>query len=750
MTAIATALSDTLPPVRVSRASARTSGAPSPVTASPNVNLQRRLGHRSTTTPTTRRPSSDPGGRRGGAGRRQRRGHLHRAEDPRRGSAATKATTRSQATRVSTCSPAPTGRSSSGCSGRTPTVLHQQAERVRDVMADVDGVVDPRVDLPDAEPTIEIEVDLDKAQAFGVSPGSRSPCRGDAAAGHPGRQRLPGAEGLRRHRAGRPEHPRGRRRRPQHAHRPPDGGHVRLDQVADVRVAETPSVIERDAVSRHVDVQAGVERSQRRRRRLGHRGRASRRSTSRSSTTPRCATSGTDQEIGAGRVLGFAVGAAMAAFLLLQAAFRSWRLAALVFVTLPLSLVGRPCSPARCRAVSTSRSGRCWGSSRCSVWRRARWILVRGPGADRWSARARTDAPGSAYICAAPSVSRRSSRRPPRWPLLLSPFVILGSRPGLETGPADGAGRSSVACVTSTFVTLFVLPALSCRRRPVDTRPPSRRRRRAGRRRRRLRTVRRLGRPSRTGVTRNRWRMGIRRRRIGGAADGSAARTPEHDDGTAYHPADRRGGRGLRRQAGDVHQRRGISIGLESATAQQDGEQTVVPYAALIYDREGEPWVYTVVGDLTFVRRGGRSSTGSTATLLAVRRIGARCPCGHGRGDRGVRRRAGHRRRSLMMRAEALLMRRIVSRSACASGGSSSSRRSPCWPSGLPTSRNTKVDVFPEFAPPRVEIQTIALGQLLERGRAADHRADREPAERDRGSRRRCAPSRSPSCPRSG
>ena len=39
----------------------------------------------------------------------------------------------------------------------------------------------------------------------------------------------------------------------------PGGGHVRLGQVADVRAVNTPSVIQRDAVSRRIDVVAGVE-----------------------------------------------------------------------------------------------------------------------------------------------------------------------------------------------------------------------------------------------------------------------------------------------------------------------------------------------------------------------------------------------------------------------------------------------------------------------------------------------------------
>jgi len=48
----------------------------------------------------------------------------------------------------------------------------------------------------------------------------------------------------------------------------------------------------------------------------------------------------TFDEIGGGRVAGFAIAIVVAGFLLLQAAFRSWRLAALVLATLPVALVG--------------------------------------------------------------------------------------------------------------------------------------------------------------------------------------------------------------------------------------------------------------------------------------------------------------------------------------------------------------------------------------------------------------------------
>ncbi len=43
-------------------------------------------------------------------------------------------------------------------------------------------------------------------------------------------------------------------------------------------------------------------------------------------------------------------------------------------------------------------------------------------------------------------------------------------------------------------------------------------------------------------------------------------------------------------------------VGLESAIAEQAIGQTTIPYAALIYDGQGSPWVYAMSGDLTFLR----------------------------------------------------------------------------------------------------------------------------------------------------
>jgi Cu/Ag efflux pump CusA len=117
------------------------------------------------------------------------------------------------------------------------------------------------------------------------------------------------------------------------------GGHVRLGDVADVRVTQTPIAIERDAVSRRLDVVAHVS------------GRSL--SSAASEIEDRLAnvsfpleyhaevlTETPGEEIDGRQVLAFAIACAIAALLLLQAAFRSWRVALLTLCVLPVALVG--------------------------------------------------------------------------------------------------------------------------------------------------------------------------------------------------------------------------------------------------------------------------------------------------------------------------------------------------------------------------------------------------------------------------
>ncbi len=119
----------------------------------------------------------------------------------------------------------------------------------------------------------------------------------------------------------------------------PGGGHVKLSQVADVRIAPTPNHIQRELQSRRIDVGANVE------------------GRDLAAVVKDVETAVKDVEFPAeyhAEVLGestelnaaqdrlglFGIGAAIAIFLLLQAAFGSIRLAVLTFLLLPMALVG--------------------------------------------------------------------------------------------------------------------------------------------------------------------------------------------------------------------------------------------------------------------------------------------------------------------------------------------------------------------------------------------------------------------------
>ena len=223
--------------------------------------------------------------------------------------------------------------------GPDPAVLATQAERIREVMAGLDGLVGPHVRLEPSQPTIEIEVDLEKARQVGVSPGlvrraEATLLQGIQVGSVFEEQKVfdvvvQGAPQTRRSVADVENLLIDR----------PGGGHVRLGDVADVRTVQTAAVIHRDAVSRRLDIVAGVD------------GRSV--SDVAADLEQRLAdqdlpleyhaevlTASTAEEVNAGLVIGFAIAAAMAAFLLFQAAFQSWRLAAIGFSALPLSLVG--------------------------------------------------------------------------------------------------------------------------------------------------------------------------------------------------------------------------------------------------------------------------------------------------------------------------------------------------------------------------------------------------------------------------
>ena len=106
----------------------------------------------------------------------------------------------------------------------------------------------------------------------------------------------------------------------------PDGGQVRLGDVADVRISPNPNVINLQAISRYVDVAADID-GRSRGAVASDVERRSRRLSSRSRTTRRCSLRRRTYADGSADRRSGSL-AAIGVLLLLQAAFGSWGLAA--------------------------------------------------------------------------------------------------------------------------------------------------------------------------------------------------------------------------------------------------------------------------------------------------------------------------------------------------------------------------------------------------------------------------------------
>jgi CzcA family heavy metal efflux pump len=341
--------------------------------------------------------------------------------------------------------------------GQDLDTLRREARRVQRLVSGVDGVVDPRIELPATQPTIEIETDLDRARRFGVKPGDVRRAEGTLLQGIQvgsifEQQKVfdvivQGVPATRKSVAsvrnllidG------------------TDGGHLRLGQVADVRVTPTPIVIERDAVSRHLDVVTDVSG-----RDLGAVA-ADIEDRLANVTFPleyhaEVLKETTGEEINSTQMIAFAIAAAIAAFLLLQAAFRSWRLAVPVFLSLPLALVGGVLAALIAGAELSLGS---------FIGFLALFALATRTGVLLISHLQDLEREGASF---GPDLVERGARErlapiattAAATAAVMLPFVIAGTMPGLEVvHPMAVVVLGGL--VTSTLLSLFVLPALFLR-----------------------------------------------------------------------------------------------------------------------------------------------------------------------------------------------------------------------------------------------------------------------------------------------
>lgn len=223
--------------------------------------------------------------------------------------------------------------------GQELDLLRAKAEDVRTAVAGVDGVVRATVDLPTQEPTLEVEVDLAAAQRYGIKPGEVRRAAATLLSGlNVGslfedqkvfdvvvwgvpeiRSSLSSIRDLRID--------------------TPSGVQVRLGDVAAVRVAPAPSVIDREGVFRYVDVGLSIK---------GRDVGAVTRDVANAvkqvefplEYRAEVIAGAAEAEAALSRLWAVTIAAAIGILLLLQAAFGSWRLAFLGWITLPLAVLG--------------------------------------------------------------------------------------------------------------------------------------------------------------------------------------------------------------------------------------------------------------------------------------------------------------------------------------------------------------------------------------------------------------------------
>jgi Cu/Ag efflux pump CusA len=223
--------------------------------------------------------------------------------------------------------------------GQDLSVLETKAEAVREAIAGIGGIQDAAVSTTVQEPTIEIEVDLEKAAAVGLKAGD---VRRDATSLLSGIQVGNLFEEQKVFEVvvwGTPEHRASLSSVQELLVETPSSGLIRLGDIATVRVAASPSVIEREGVMRYMDVTADV-----RGRDLG---------SVLADIDAHVANVPFDIEYHAEissaamvrqdaqlRLAAVVAGCAVLILLLLQAAFGAWRLAFFVLLAMPAAAAG--------------------------------------------------------------------------------------------------------------------------------------------------------------------------------------------------------------------------------------------------------------------------------------------------------------------------------------------------------------------------------------------------------------------------
>src|SRR5215213_1228014 len=218
-------------------------------------------------------------------------------------------------------------------------VLYAKADEVSREMQDIPGLIDAHADLQENLPHAEVEVDLAAAQDYGVKPGDVRRQAAALVASEEVGDIFKGGKAYDVHVWSTPETRHNVASLRELPIDTPGGKQINLEQVADVRLAPTPNAIERTQQSRRIDVGANVEGGD-----LGSAVSAVEENIA-GVDLPReyhMEVLGEASELAAAQknLLIYGIAAALAILFLLQASFGSIRLALVLFLTLPMALVG--------------------------------------------------------------------------------------------------------------------------------------------------------------------------------------------------------------------------------------------------------------------------------------------------------------------------------------------------------------------------------------------------------------------------
>lgn len=218
-------------------------------------------------------------------------------------------------------------------------VLKQQADKVKTVLGGIEGAIGAKVALQVNVPQVDVEVDLEAANRYGLKPGDVRRAAATLVAGEEVGDVYRGGKAYDVQVWSPPETRTSVTSIENLPLDTPSGAKIRMADVARISVKPTPNVIERSEGSRRLDVSANVKE--------GDLAKVVEKLESDLQSVEFPVGYSVDilgeyaeRQAAAQRLLVYSIGAVLVVFLLLQAAFRSWRLATLAILTLPVALVG--------------------------------------------------------------------------------------------------------------------------------------------------------------------------------------------------------------------------------------------------------------------------------------------------------------------------------------------------------------------------------------------------------------------------